>query len=565
MNARKLIPLTLFWGARLGLGVLGIAGLGLVISSVTAGSSKPLYQMDAKGLPLIPAEQQVVQRADRLQNPEAVIPPQCYTDTQGQFNPCYTCHQSHEFFKGQTARFNVMNDGSLQGSYEFSDVGVKNHWRNLFEDNQAFIAAISDKAIMDYIAQDNYSSLAGRLKAEGFEGYIPDLKNFAYPEQAFDSDGLAKDGSAWVAFNYKPLPSTFWPTNGNTDDVLIRLPVHFQNLNGVFNRDIYFLNLSLVEMSIKQKQFLDIPPSDETQLRADIDGDGELRGVVTKLAWRSSFFGDAADKATAILQYPLGTEFLHSVRYIGLSGDGEIVTPPRMKELRYMKKHRQLSAGQLKARYIAESVEKDGGELPYYPYTKANGFSNNYGWSLIAWIEDSAGELRQQSYEENLFCMGCHSTVGATIDQTFSFARKQDGVKGWRYLDLRGMPDAPALGQQDGEIAQYLEWVNGGDEFRENQEMLASWFTSEGQLDKKRLKGMDVYQLITPSATRAMALNKAYLKVVREQSYIYGRDAVLKPVKNVLAEVDPETQTPLQESKRRINWDIRLNWPKEAQ
>jgi hypothetical protein len=39
------------------------------------------------------------------------------------------------------------------------------------------VAAISDQEILSWISQDNYSELAGRLRAVGFEGYIPDLSD----------------------------------------------------------------------------------------------------------------------------------------------------------------------------------------------------------------------------------------------------------------------------------------------------------------------------------------------------------------------------------------------------
>ncbi len=54
-------------------------------------------------------------------NREAIIPPQCYTDTEGHYNPCYVCHQNA--IKG---RENVMNDGGLQIAYSFSDLGMTN-------------------------------------------------------------------------------------------------------------------------------------------------------------------------------------------------------------------------------------------------------------------------------------------------------------------------------------------------------------------------------------------------------------------------------------------------------
>ncbi|TMO83484.1 hypothetical protein CWC13_20075, partial [Pseudoalteromonas ruthenica] len=73
----------------------------------------------------------------------------------------------------------------------------------------------------------------------------------AYPEKAFDEMGFARDGSGWVAFNYKPFPSTFWPTNGSTGDVMIRLPEAFRSKGGVYNQDVYLANLSLVELALK--------------------------------------------------------------------------------------------------------------------------------------------------------------------------------------------------------------------------------------------------------------------------------------------------------------------------
>src|SRR5690606_2189777 len=126
--------------------------------------------------------------------------------------------------------------------------------------------------------------------------------------------------------------------------------------------------------------------------------------------------------------------------------------------------------------------------------------------------------------EENLACMGCHSSLGSTIDNTFSFARKVDGAAGWGYIDLRGMPDAPNRGESRGEIATYLERAGGGSELRNNAEMEERWFT-EGRPDPTKLAAAkDVYDLITPSPRRALELNKAYRVIVEDQDFIYGRD-----------------------------------------
>ncbi|HCK25842.1 MAG TPA: hypothetical protein DHW52_01490, partial [Alcanivorax sp.] len=96
--------------------------------------------------------------------------------------------------------------------------------------------------------------------------------------RAFDEQGFAKDGSHWVAFNYKPLPSTFWPTNGSTDDVMVRLPEPFRTStcadNDAASRDVYLANLSLMEMAIKELDRISTPPINEQAVCADLDGDG---------------------------------------------------------------------------------------------------------------------------------------------------------------------------------------------------------------------------------------------------------------------------------------------------
>ena len=79
---------------------------------------------------------------------------------------------------------------------------------------------------------------------------------------------------------------------------------------------------------------------------------------------------------------------------------------------------------------------------------------------------------------------------------------------------------------------------------------------------KKGVKGAkSVYDIITPSPERAYALNKAYLTIVKEQSYLFGRDATLTKATNVLSTIDAE-QPPLK-PEHRFKWDMRLNWQQE--
>ncbi|MEJ8566006.1 hypothetical protein [Elongatibacter sediminis] len=500
-------------------------------------------------------ERPPVHPALALYNAEAIIPPQCYTRTEGQHNPCYVCHQDE-----MRGRENRMNDGVLQRQYQFSEVGLKNHWRNLFEDRSERVAAITDEEILAWIGQDNYSELAPRLVEADFKGWIPDLKDLDRGAAAFDEEGFARDGSGWVAFNYKPMPSTFWPTNGSTDDVMIRLaPEMRRRADGTESRDVYRANLAILEATIKGLDEVTTHPIDETLIGVDLDEDGIL-GEARVVRRTDAYVGEATGWFRQEWLYPLGTEFLHTVRYVGIAEDGTIGPSRRMKEVRYMRKHYVLPHFSLYNAYLEEGYAKEAGYLPGYIDQGPHGLDNEMGWLIQGFIEDRRGRLRASTYEENLFCMGCHTSVGSTIDKVYSFARKVDGASGWGYIELHGMPDAPNRGEPRGEIATYLQRAGGGGEFRSNPEMQARWFDADGRVDLARVAAApDVYTLITPSRERALELNKAYRVLVDDQDYIYGRDASVVPPANVYRQVDPESVPTLPE-ERAWRWDIRLDW-----
>lgn len=517
-------------------------------------------------IPLIPhvdENKRITPTANGSINEEAPIPPQCYTKTEGVNNPCYTCHQTYLTPENKEYRTNLRNDGANQGLYNFSDEGETNSWKNLFVDRRKWMKKISNEQIAKYVDQDNYSGLAQNLRNKQWQGFIPDLKNYHLAKEAFDEKGIARDGSGWVAFNYKPFPGTFWPTNGATDDVLIRLPAEFRELNGQYNESIYLINLSLVEMAIKELTEIDVFIVDEFEIDTDINQDGKSSTSVEVLKTRTFFVGDASHIRVPRLQYPAKTEIMHSVRYVGVDDNDQIYTPKRMKELRYMTKTKLLSDGAIDTAYRRERKEKLDEQLPHYPNVKDRGFNNKFGWLIQGYIEDYDGELRPQSYEETSFCMGCHSAIGTTIDQTFAFPRKVTGKNGWGYINLKGMKDAPSRGQKQGEILQYLQVNGGGNEFRENMEMFKRWYKADGSVDKEKVKNADVYQLITPSKQRAYDLNKAYSQIVRTQSFIHGRDANILPAVNVHKEID-ESVAPLKFEHRLDGWDIRLNWTKNS-
>ncbi len=488
-------------------------------------------------------------------NPEAVIPPQCYTRTEGHFNPCYVCHQDHI-----PGRENRMKDARLQQAYSFSEAGQTNRWRNLFEDRTKQAAAMSDEAIRAWINDDNFSELTDRLEAVHFRGYIPRLQNLSDGVAAFDEEGFAKDGSHWVAFNYKPFPSTFWPTNGSTDDVMIRLPAQFrQTQDGAYSREVYKANLAILEAAIKGFDSIGSLPIDETQLGQDLNGDGTL-GRIHALTRPARYVGAGSDTRVEPHVYPHRTEFLHTVRYVGVDADESITNARRMKEVRYMRKRDFLSPTVLAHYYDQEYQEKLEGILPHYPDRGHAGLYNKMGWLLQGFIEDKDGRLRFNTYEETMFCMGCHNTVGSSIDKTYSFPRKIDGAAGWGYINLRGMPDAPTMNEQQGEILTYLERVGGGTEFRNNPEMAARWYHADGSVNYAAVAAArDVYELITPSPARALLLNKAYKLIVEDQDFIYGRDATLRPPANVYEYVD-NTTAPTLPPDKIYTWDIRLNW-----
>ena len=496
-----------------------------------------------------------------IYNAESVIPPQCYTKTEGANNPCYACHQS---YKESPDRPNTMNDGDLQGEYQFSDLGTKNHWKNLFVDRTQLIENISDEEIKQWISQDNYADFVEQFSSnKNWKGEVTPIKNLAYPNKAFDGIGLAKDDSYWVAFNYKPFPSTFWPTNGSTGDAMIRLPKAFREKNGKFSVDIYFANLALVEMTMKGAKSISIIPVSEHLIGVDIDGNNQLASNVNQINLRSHYLGDAKNIALSNLLYPENTEFLHTVRYIGVNDDGTVYNAQRMKEVRYMKKHSFKDKAELASEYYLEAKEKHFENLPQVHLLGDKGVNSNMGWTLNAYIENAKGELRHQNSQELAFCSGCHKTIGSTLDQTFSFPRKIDGSKGWGYINLAEQKDAPNVGEVQGEILTYFQRVGGGDEFRQNKEMLKRWFNKDGTVNSKKVSSAkSVYELITPSAQRALKLNKAYLSIVREQSYIFGRDANLTSATNVFKQVD-ESQTPLP-PEHRYNWDMRLDWSQKS-
>lgn len=503
-----------------------------IVSLVTANAWLDQQQSNEKSDydPLAQAKASV----GKIGNLEATVPPQCYTATDGTSNPCWTCHTASTWP-------NQMHDVELQEEYAFSDLAMNNQWGNLFKDISEEVATIDDATALAYVRADNYKNLRQKLQSmPDYPGYVPDL-DF---DKGFDDEGFAIDGSQWRAFRYKPFPGVFWPTNGNTDDVMIRLPEAFRTINGEANTMVYKINLSILEAAIAagpdvRKKGFNYPtePLDETTINLDIDGNGLISTANSISPFPSNYVGDAQDIVVHRYIFPKGTEFLHSVRYLDPDAPGMI--SKRMKELRYTRKVAMLDAWALNHRYEEEYNEKEEGTPPIFAGSPLVGLRSGFGWQLQGFIEDADGLLRLQTHEEHQACMGCHSAVGVTVDQSFAFARKVPQSEGWRYQDLAGIQDVPQQGHERGEIATYLERVGAADPFRANEEMMQRFFEQNGQpkwADIKRAApggDKDIAWMLLPSKERAIALNKAYMALVRSQNFIQGRDTFLAPPKNV--------------------------------
>ena len=466
--------------------------------------------------------------ATEVKNLEASIPPQCYTKTGARSNPCYACHTASQ-------APNAMHDWDLQESYDFSEAGRTNAWTNLFVDRRAGIAGISDDEVLRYVREDNYGPL--RAAVAGRVGYVFDM------QRGLDEEGFARDESGWRSYIFKPFVGAFWPTNGSVGDAFIRLPAGLRR-----TRAEYRINLAVVEAAVAGDPAVPTAelrwpcdPLDEAAVGLDLDGDGVLGVARIIKGLPARYVG--SDEAVRRYVYPEGTEFLHSVRYLDPEAPGLFAA--RMKELRYARKVEGLDRWAMQRAYEEEKEARQEGQTPRYTGSPTAGLRGDFGWQLQGFIEDEAGRLRLQTAEEHRHCMGCHNGIGVTVDQTFSFPRKVPGARGWGYQTLVGMRDVASAGGSEPEFLQYMRRVGAGDELRANAEMLARFFPG-GALDEAAVRrasqggDRDLAWLLAPSRERALALNKAYWLVVREQSFVRGRDAVLRPMEDVHAKIEGE-------------------------
>ncbi|MBK1635416.1 hypothetical protein [Rhodovulum adriaticum] len=517
-----------------------------------------------------------------LTNPTAYIPSQCYTNTLDEagnaYNPCFTCHVDAR------APNYIVGDEDLQTEYAFPRAALKNPWTNLFVDRSAAIAAVSDAEIDAYVAQSNYFDADGTITLArklanppanwdedgdgAWAGYIPDC-HFNFDAEGFDH---APDGTptGWRAFAYVPLPGGFWPTNGSTDDVLIRLAEPFRtDETGAYDPEIYKVNLAITEALI-QRADVAIDPVDETRLGVDLDKDGTL-GTADHIAYDwmpidgrfMSWVGAAKGEKLAAGLFPLGTEFLHTVRYIDVSS-GAVSMAPRIKEVRYGIKSKWQTYADLEQGGLAEVKERAAfpDRIDIFDGGLETGIANGTGWRYQAFIEDAAGDLRPQSFEETVFCIGCHGGVSVTDDAAYAFPRKLPSqtahARGWYHWTQKSLAGTPEPVRADGqrELLTYLQENGAGDEFRNNAEIIARFIAADGSVDPQAAAELeqDISTLLFPSPERARTLNKAYREIVLEQSYVRGRDAVAMPAANVHREVEQNQPTGIVTPVRAARW-----------
>ncbi|WP_072680178.1 hypothetical protein [Arcobacter sp. LA11] len=556
-------------------------------------------------------------KTKKLYNKTAYISSQCYTKTENELNknilhnPCYSCHT-----KNKIPNF-TMQDEDLQEAYDFPEIALKNPWINLFKDRTKEVSKIDDIAILNYIRENNYKDSNNKIILESklknlskewdfnnngkWDGYIPDV-HFNFDEEGFDKNSKG-EYTGWRAFAYYPFLGTFWPTNGSTDDVLIRLSKVYQNNEkGEFDKEIYKINLSIIESLIKQKD-INIEKVNEKDFGVDLNQNGKI-DISSKIVfnWKKptldmktmkqknfsmSYVGEAKklqiDNIEKIAPglYPVGTEFIHSVRYIDIDENKNIKMSSRMKELRYGKKTNWNTYSQLSNLGFAELKEKRDfpDRTDIYVGNMETGLSNKRGWYYQGFIEDINGNLRPQNYEETVFCMGCHSNIGAITDSTFVFKRKFEknnlayGWYHWTQKGIRNIADKKLLNDET-EYVKYLKENSAGDEFRMNKEIVDKFFIKNWETNKKNIEKdlisklenpnkiieqkwkfkekeldkirKDISYLILPTSKRALELNKAYKIIVEEQSFIYGRDPHIKPTNNVHKIIKPGQMTHLQ-------------------
>lgn len=413
---------------------------------------EPIVQPEQYNAPMIGS----LRARTLFNNPYANIPAQCYIETSfGTQNACLFCHSNAaaRASLGNTlpqAGFNSLI-GNLQLEYafgaadRFSISPNINPWENTLQPkllDDAFAKLEINATAWDmqsYIQTDNwqaaYNTKRGdkkvsnsTIKDDSFR-LFPALNPASLPAQndgfvrtqnddeALFVDALGKN-TGWRAINFMPY-GIFTPHTGSVSGIYIRLDTKFmKDTNGSFSLETYKQNLELLEQAIADR----------------------IENNVTH------YNGLASDEPLQRGLFPLKTEFAHPLHYVDVEADGTLSKFPgtrslRVKEIRYMYKWKMY--------YPSEPVAKDE-NAPLYYNDKETWIDNGAGWWMSAFIENKDGELRPQTPQELMQCVGCHSSrygfepeqftsgTGNTIDTVWSFSRKFAGDAGWSEMDYLG-------------------------------------------------------------------------------------------------------------------------------
>jgi hypothetical protein len=305
-----------------------------------------------------------------------------------------------------------------------------------------------------------------------------------------------------------------------------------------------------VESAIKQ-QTIKVEPFDENDYGIDLNRDGKLdraHAIVfdgepgsMKLIGRAGVLQGHGRIHLEPGLFPVSTEFFHSLRYLAVSESGEVRAAARMKEIRYSVKKRWYSPQEL-ARFVA-GEQRDKAYTPDRPrWVRGNqefGVSNSLAWQYRGFIEDREGQLRPQTHQELVSCVGCHSGIGATTDSNFSFARKlTDGGSDYFSLDASS-PVKTSKESASPEIEKFLDEYD-------------FYFQTNGALNDFRNASVEVKLPVTrqdirsyfwPGAEDAVRMNKAYRVTVQEQSYTQGREPLVSPPDTMLRDIEAGKKT----------------------
>ncbi len=396
-----------------------------------------------------------------FENPYANIPAQCYIETSyGMQNACLFCHSNAaarqslgnttpqaglspvlgnlqlEYAFGAADRFgpspnvnpweNTISPERLEAAFDALDINATawdmqayiktDNWQNAYDKKRG------DKQQSNSTIKDDPFRLFPALNPEALPADMDGFVRTSRTEEALFTDTLG-DNTGWRAINFMPY-GIFTPHTGSVSGVYIRLaPKFMKDKEGQFDINTYKKNLELLEQAIQDRI------EDNATHYTGLAHDEELhRGL-----------------------FPLKTEFAHPLHYVDVEADGKHSKYPgtrsnRVKEVRYMYKWQM--------HYTSEPIAKEENGPLYYNEKEA-WIDNGAGWRMSAYIEDKEGELRAQSPEELLQCVGCHSSrygfepeqfssgTGNTIDTVWSFSRKFAGDLGWKEMDYLGYVHEP--------------------------------------------------------------------------------------------------------------------------